>query len=723
MSCADPIVQVLLPLPHTEPFDYQVPLGIEVPPGSFVTVPFRNREVVGVVWGTAPTCLDTAKIKTLLACLNLPPLSAEQLRFIRWVADYSVFSYSSVLRMVMPVTPGNAEPKTHTAYTLGANRNIRMTRERERVIGILHNTPPMTLAAIQKATQVSASVVQNLKRLAVLKEVTLTPAPPPPDQPVIHLPQLSGQQQEAARYLHTQIVAARYSVTVIDGVTGSGKTEVYFTAIADILQQAEGQVLILLPEIALTSQFLSRFEARFGFRPAEWHSDISDKARRDIWHGVLEGRVRLVVGARSALFLPFASLRLIVVDEEHESAYKQEEGVLYHARDMAVVRAYLGGFPVILASATPSLETVMNIQAGKFTCLTLPSRYGEAVMPVIEVVDMRTTKREKQHWLAPSLRTALAKTLENGQQSLLYLNRRGYAPLTLCRTCGHRMACPSCSSWMVEHRTPRRLECHHCGYRHPIPRLCPACGEEGTLVACGPGVERVAEEVQSLLPQARLLLMTRDTVKTIKAAEQVIQSILDKQVDIIIGTQMVAKGHHFPALTLVGVVDADLGLAGGDLRAAERTYQLLHQVSGRAGREQLKGKVILQSYMPDNSIIQALVAGERDRFMANEIANRNASAMPPFSRLAALILSGENEQHVVATAKALARTAPIMEGVEVLGPAPAMLYQLRKKFRYRLLMKTKRDIQIQKLLKHWLAHTPLHSSVQVKIDIDPYSFF
>lgn len=723
MLDTEKVIQVLLPLPHTEPFDYLLLSDMDVRPGSFVVVPFRGREITGVVWSLHPTTLARAKLKYAITLLDIPPLAPAMLSFIRWVADYTLFSYGSVLRMVMPIPLAALPPRTETAYVLGTIGAIRLTPERERVIAALEHQLPKTVKQLLQETGVSVGVLQSLKRLGVLRQVTITLQPPPAEEPVLRLPVLAGAQAEAAVYLQQKIHENIYSVTVLDGVTGSGKTEVYFTALADILAQEEGQVLILLPEIALTAQLLSRFKERFGFSPAQWHSDISDKARKDIWHGVAEGRIRLVVGARSALFLPFSSLRIIVVDEEHEGAYKQEEGVLYHARDMAVVRAFLEKIPLLLASATPSLETVINIQAGKFTRLALPSRHGGASLPEVEVVDMRSVERPKQTWLSPSLREGLATTLKAGRQAMLFLNRRGYAPLTLCHSCGHRMTCPSCSSWMVEHRNPRRLECHHCGYHTGIPTSCPECKAEDSLVACGPGVERVAEEVKSFLPAARISIMARDTIKTMAAAEEAINAILNKEVDIIIGTQMVAKGHHFPSLTLVGVVDADLGLAGGDLRAAERTYQLLHQVSGRAGREGEKGRVILQSYMPGNPIIQALVDTARDHFMESEIMNRRDAGMPPFSSLAAVIIAGENEQQTLQAARALARLAPTAEGITVLGPAPAILYQLRKKFRYRLLLKTERSINIQKLLRHWLEGYKKPSAIQVKVDIDPYSFF
>ncbi|MGD9741432.1 MAG: primosomal protein N', partial [Dongiaceae bacterium] len=476
-------------------------------------------------------------------------------------------------------------------------------------------------------------------------------------------------------------------------------------------------------EIALSPQWLQRFERRFGVRPAEWHSDLRSSERRTAWRAVAEGKARLVVGARSALFLPFPELGLIVVDEEHESAFKQEDGVVYQARDMAVVRGHLSGFPVLLVSATPSLETVQNVEAGRYRALHLPERHGGAALPRIEAVDLRKDKPPRQSWLSGTLRDALAETLAAGEQALLFLNRRGYAPLTLCRSCGHRLQCPNCSAWLVEHRYRGRLQCHHCGYAASLPPSCPACAAEQSFAACGPGVERLAEEVAALYPAARTALMTSDTVMGPLAAEAIVEAVARHEIDLLIGTQIVAKGHHFPMLTLVGVVDADLGLAGGDLRAAERTYQLLHQVAGRAGREERPGRVLLQTYDPANPVMQALIAGDRDRFLAEEAEDRRRAAMPPFGRLAALIVSGSDADAVDGLAAELARRAPQGEGVEVLGPAPAPMALLRGRHRRRFLLKCRRDRQPQPLIREWLRPVRLRGDLRLQIDIDPYSFY
>ena len=508
---------------------------------------------------------------------------------------------------------------------------------------------------------------------------------------------------------------------MLDGVTGSGKTETYFAAIAAALE-AGRQVLVLLPEIALGAQWLDRFRRRFGTEPAQWHSDLSPAARRDTWRAVASGRARLVVGARSALFLPFPELGLIVVDEEHDPSYKQEDGVAYQARDMAVLRASVAQIPIVLVSATPSLETVVNIGRGRYAAVHLPRRHAEAALPRIELVDMRRERLQAGRFLAAPLVEAATQTLAAGEQVLFFLNRRGYAPLTLCRACGHRMQCPSCTAWLVEHRFTGRLQCHHCGHAETVPALCPECLASGTLVPCGPGVERIREEVAARFPAARIAMMVSDLLPGPRAASELVEAIAAHRYDVLIGTQIVAKGHHFPALTLVGVVDADLGMTGGDLRAGERTYQLLHQVAGRAGRADRPGRVLIQTYMPEQPVMRALAAGDRDGFLRAEADARRAAGLPPFGRLAALIVSAADAEAADEAARALARAAPQMPGVAVLGPAPAPLAILRGRHRRRFLVKAERGVAVQAVLRDWLGRVRLSGSARLQVDIDPYSF-
>jgi primosomal protein N' (replication factor Y) len=716
-------VQVLLPLPLEGTYEYRVPPELAVAPGAFVAVPFGRRDAVGVVWSEgASGDVSDDKVKDIHSCFHVGALPESTRRFVEWVARYTLVSPGSVLRMAMSV-PSALEPlKRRTGYRLAdMPPDFRSTPARQRVLAALADGPARPAAELARAAGVGPSVVTGLAKAGALETVVLRePALARPD-PDFQSPDLSTDQRVAADEMTGRVAAGAFSVTLLDGVTGAGKTEVYFEAIAEAVRQGR-QALVLLPEIALTMAFLQRFRERFGVLPVEWHSDLTQAQRRRNWRGVASGEAPVVVGARSALFLPFPSLGLIVVDEEHDASFKQQDGIAYNARDMAVVRAQLEEVPVFLVSATPSLQTVVNVERGRYQRAHLPVRHGGAALPEIIAVDLRSTPPPRQCWISPPLRSALAETIERGEQALLFLNRRGYAPLTLCRGCGHRFDCPNCTAWLVEHRLLGRLECHHCGHRAPYPEHCPDCGASGSLVACGPGVERVAEEVTALFPEARISSLTSDTAHSPAAIAGLLEEVKQGEVDILIGTQLVAKGHHFPMLTLVGVIDSDLGLGGGDLRAAERTYQLLHQVAGRAGREERPGRVLLQTYNPDHPVMRALADGARERFLQEESDQRRAGGWPPFGRLAAIILSAPDAAQVDAAARALARSAPRRDGIRVLGPAPAPLALLRGRHRRRFLIKGPQDTALQPYLREWLAAVSLPRPVRVQVDIDPYSF-
>ena len=720
-------VAVLLPLPLDRAYDYAVPeeLAADIAPGSFVRVPLGRVERIGVVWGEGEGEVEPARLKPVTAVLESPPMTEPLRRLIDWAADYTLAQRGAVLRMAMSVPAAVEPPPMRTAYRRGQDEAPRMTEARSRVLALLQDGPPRTAAEIARKANVGTAVVRGLAALGAVEAVSVreVSAFGRPDTRRAG-PILSDAQADAANALREAVAAGEFSVTVLDGVTGAGKTEVYFEAVAAALD-AGHQVVVMLPEIALSAQWLGRFRARFGVEPAVWHSELGTRQRRETWRAVAEGRAEVVVGARSALWLPFPSLGLIIVDEEHDAAFKQEDGVVYHARDMAVVRARLEGRPAVLVSATPSLETVVNIENGRYGRVRLPDRHGGARLPAIETIDLRETPPERGAWLAPALRVALAETLEAGEQALLFLNRRGYAPLTLCRACGHRFHCPNCSAWLVEHRFAGTLDCHHCGYRRGLPKACPACEAEDRFAACGPGVERLAEEVDGAFPGARWAVLTSDTVRGPSQVQDLVDAIAAHEIDVLIGTQMVAKGHHFPQLTLVGVVDADLGLAGGDMRAAERTYQLLHQVGGRAGRGELPGRVMLQTYAAEHPVMTALAAGERDSFMAREAAARETHGLPPFGRLVAVIASGPNEAETLRAASALARTARAEEkslGFQVLGPAPAPLKLLRGRHRFRLLFKAPRGVLLQPHLRRWLESLDRRTRAHLQVDIDPHSF-
>ena len=721
-------IRVLLPLPLEGPLDYWDDGRFDAPlrPGDIVLVPLGPRHVHGVVWDLPDEAgsFNAEKLKAVVEKIDLPPFPDDLRQLIDWVANYTLTPPGAVLKMALSVPEALDPLQPIRAYAAGGPEAERMTEARARVLDVAKSGPPRTVSDLAREAAVGEGVVRGLVKSGTLVAVDL-PAEVPLGRPDLDLPgpTLSPAQAEAATAIESVVMTRAYKTVLLEGVTGSGKTEVYFDAIATALKaDPGGQVLVMVPEIALTSQWLERFAQRFGVEPLLWHSDLGQAYRRRAWRQVAKGAASVVVGARSALFLPFPDLRLIVIDEEQDASYKQEDGVLYNARDMAVVRGTLAKIPVILVSATPSLETVVNVRNDRYGHVDLPNRHGGASMPEIQAIDMRETPPERGRWLSPPLVAAMGDTLLAGEQILLFLNRRGYAPLTLCRTCGHRFQCPNCSAWLVEHRYAGQVQCHHCGFSQPAPEICPACGKPGTLVACGPGVERLAEEVALRFPAARIGVMASDTMTGPRAIADMIARMTHHEIDIVIGTQLVAKGHHFPMLTLVGIVDADLGLEGGDPRASERTYQQLSQVSGRAGRAERPGRVMLQSYMPDHPVMAALISGDREAFLDREIRARQAGHLPPFGRLVALIVSGPDHNSVLQAGRALARNAPREKGVETFGPAPAPLSLLRGRHRYRLLLKAPRAVNVQAIVRRWLATTRLPKKVRIQVDVDPYSF-
>jgi primosomal protein N' (replication factor Y) len=602
-----------------------------------------------------------------------------------------------------------------------------MTPARQRVLALLADGMLRGKSEAAREAGVSAGVIDGLIDEGTLQTVVLPPEPvaeqPDPD---FAQPEFSAAQRAAADALKAAVAKGGYTVTLLDGVTGSGKTEVYFEAIADTIRSGR-QSLILMPEIALTAQFLDRFALRFGTRPAEWHSELTPRRRARSWAAVAKGEAAVVVGARSALFLPYADLGLIVVDEEHDSAYKQEDGVHYHARDMAVVRGHIAKIPIVLSSATPSVESEANARRGRYQRLALPERFGGQRLPSVEAIDLRAASPPRGRFISPVLAGEVKTALERREQALLFLNRRGYAPLTLCRTCGFRFSCPNCAAWLVDHRFRKQLVCHHCGFAMPHPANCPKCSAQDSFVACGPGVERLEEEVRELFPEARVLVLSSDLVATVERMREEFAEIAAGRFDVIIGTQLVAKGHNFPMLNLVGVVDGDLGLSNGDPRAAERTFQLLHQVVGRAGRDAGIGRGFLQTHQPDHPVMRALIAQDREAFYDAEIELREKTHYPPFGRLASIVVSGADKHETMAYARELARSAPINEnakdGVRMLGPAEAPLALIRGRHRMRLLLKAARNYDLSAYLRRLLAKAPKRrGTIKLDIDVDPQSF-
>ena len=706
------------------PLDYRVPEGMRVEPGSVVVAPLGPRQIVGIVWDAErlpANPVPDAKLRPLVDVLPVPPLRPALMRLIEWTADYYCASLASVARMVLASGGALRGPATTIEYRLTGGMPERMTPQRQAALEALEGEQA-TIRELAGIAGVSEGVLRGLVNQGVLEPVEVDcDRPYPKARADFAAPELTADQAEAAHTFVSAVEEAKFAPFLLDGVTGSGKTEVYFEAIGAALARKR-QVLVLLPEIALTEAFLKRFEDRFGAAPILWHSSLKSTERRRAWRAIAAGEAQVVVGARSALFLPYAKLGLIVVDEAHEVSFKQDDGVRYNARDVAVMRARFEGVPVILASATPALESLQMAASGVYTKIDLADRFGGAKLPHIDTVDLTEETPERGRWLAPRLVEEMRARLERGEQSLLFLNRRGYAPLTLCRNCGFRFQCPNCSAWLVEHRLSRRLACHHCGHETAPPANCPECGEPECLVACGPGVERIADEVAEILPEARIAVATSDTLNSPGRAAQFIAQVEAGAVDVIVGTQLVTKGFHFPELTLVGVVDADLGLEGGDLRAAERTYQQVAQVAGRAGRGAKPGEVLIQTRHPKAAVIAALAAGDRDAFYEAETEARRHAGAPPFGRWAAIIVSSEDENEAREAAKRIGATAPNLDDVMILGPAPAPMALLRGRYRYRLLLNARRSAEVQQVIRDWLGALSFAPGVRVAVDIDPYSF-
>lgn len=717
---------VLVPFPVDKAYSYALPDGVEAQAGDYVVVPLGGREVPGVVWDDVPDQVKPGKLKALVHRYEFPPMPAIERKFIDWVSQYTMTPRGAVLKMALSVPGALEPPKAVQGYVRGVNINALtyqgLSPQRKKVLEVVADGKPRRASEIAEAAGCTPSVIKTMAGQGLLSAVDIF-SQAPCRHPDIDRPRatLSATQSMAADTLCKFVDDGQFHAALLDGVTGAGKTEVYFEAVAETIRNGK-QVLLLLPEIALSNAFLDRFKARFGCAPALWHSSLGPAQRRNTWRGVADGQTKVIVGARSALFLPYQDLGLIIVDEEHDPAYKQDEGVIYNARDMAIVRAHLGKLPIVLVSATPSLETMANVWAGKYTHVHLPDRHAGATLPDVHVIDMKVDKPERQKFISPVLMKTVVDTVAAGEQALLFLNRRGYAPLTLCRTCGHRMECPRCTAWLVEHKNSGKLQCHHCGYAVRIPKECPGCQDTDSFAACGPGVERILEEVRETFPQARTIVLASDTATTHEELTMILDQIRNNEVDVIIGTQIIAKGHHFPNLTCVGVIDADLGLQGGDLRAAERTFQLLHQVAGRAGRAEKPGHVWLQTYLPKNKVMVALSHHDRDRFLEVEMREREAAQMPPISRLAGIIISGKHEAQVDEVARELGKVAPQAENINTLGPAPAPFYRLRGNFRRRLLVRADKGVNIQKAIDEWLALVKVPSTVRIQVDIDPQSF-
>jgi len=657
------IIQVLLPtLQNKSIFDYY---SLDPPKiGALVRVTFRNKEMEGIVWATTQSDdrVPAAKIKEITKTFKNSALPLHLPKFMSFVSEYNLIPLGAVLKFFFPFPNLNFLDKEDVAQP----------------------TEIQELAA---------------------------------------LPPLNQEQEDALKKIRYAAVQSPVKPILLEGITGSGKTEIYLHIICDALQKAEGQVLVLLPEILLTNHLVDRFREKLKCLIAVWHSGVSQKDKKQIWKGALTGSCRLIIGARSALFLPFKDLKLIVIDEEHDQSYKQEDNFIYHARDMAVAYGHIAQIPVVLASATPSLESFHNVIKGKYLKTELPSRYHSVSLPKVTVINMKEEKLNRSKWLSETLITKTTKTLEQGKQAILFLNRKGYAPMTLCRICDYKFNCPNCSSFLVMYKNTnsKKLLCHHCGHSIPYPKECPACSFCDSLINCGPGVDRLLEEAKKLWPSKNIQAITRDVVQGNESSAQILDEMLSNKIDILIGTQILSKGYHFPNLQLVGIVDADIGLSGADLKAAERTHQLLTQVGGRAGRE-VEGEVVIQTYSPQSPLLVALKTHNKKMFYNEELLGRQMMNMPPFSKLVALIFSGADEEKLKAVVKNFAAQIPYITGIEVLGPVPAPLAKIRKHYRYRFLVKGALKTNLQGYIKRCLASCKIPSSIRLKVDIDPCNF-
>jgi len=721
------IVDVLVPVALDQTYSYRVPEGVELSAGDVVVVPLGARgETTGVVWAenVTPNPRLHNRMKDVVGKLDMPPLKPELRQFVDWVSGYTLASRGMVLRMALRMGEHLGPGRERIGVRLAGPQPARMTPARARALKIFADGLTRSKGEAAQEAGVSAGVIDGLIDEGALETVVLPPEKvalaPDPD---FRKPEFALMQLAAGDALRTTVDQGGYTVTLLDGVTGSGKTEVYFEGVAENIRHGR-QTLILMPEIALTGQFLDRFTERFGTRPAEWHSQLSPRLRARTWAAVAANEVSVVVGARSALFLPYADLGLIVVDEEHDPAYKQEDGAHYHARDMAVVRGSIAKIPVLLASATPSVESEVNARRGRYKRIHLPERFGGAHLPSIEAIDMRREGPPRGRFISPKLAEAVQVSLERGEQALLFLNRRGFAPLTLCRACGFRLQCPHCDAWLVDHRFKKRLVCHHCGFNMPQPAQCPSCQATESFAPVGPGVERLEQEAAELFPDKRILVLSSDLVESMERLRQELDDVAQGRFDLVIGTQLVAKGHHFPKLNLVGIVDADLGLGNGDPRAAERTFQLLHQVVGRAGREEGRGVGFLQTHQPEHPVMKALILGDREAFYSSEIALREATSYPPFGRLASLVITASERHTAESYGRVLASAAPKDDSVRVLGPAEAPIAVVRGRHRFRVLVKAPREFNLSGYLREWLAAAPKpRGNVRLEVDVDPQSFF
>lgn len=723
------VVKVLVANIPNGGYDYRLTAPADI--GTFVSVNVMNRPCVGVIWGIGDSNLPEHKIKNISVIHNAR-LNITDLQWIKRMSDWTLIPPGMVLRLIVNIPDAFSPPRMEQMYAFNFDATTRMTDNRIAVMDAFasNDNEPMTASDIQNIARVSSAVVRTMIKNGTLiardareKNADSFSYTYSDSGDVV----LNEEQSSAANKIGTAIADGGFSVHLLDGITGSGKTQVYFDS-AWRAYMAGKSVLLMMPEIALTAQFMTRFSKRFGAPPVIWHSNLTAARRREIWRGVLNGKIRMVVGTRSALFLPWMNLGLIVIDEEHDTSYKQEDMGNYHARDMAILRAKIAGFPVVLASATPAAETLENVNAGKYTRLRLTSRFGGAQLPEIQTIDLRENRpdtyvadgTEQTGFLSAPLCDAICETLNTGRQTMLFINRRGFAPIVQCKKCGWTATCPDCSVGMTYHKRLGKLLCHMCGRTAPLAKQCPDCGTDVSMR--GVGLEKIQQEVNIRFPTARTALVSSDIITSRQSLERLVNKMESGEIDIVIGTQILAKGHHFPNLTLVGVVDADMGLFGTDFRAAEHTFQQLFQVAGRAGRGEFPGRVLMQTYQPEHPVLTAICACDRDAFMSTDMAGRRMAQMPPYGQLIAIIVEGEKESTLQRYCADLAAAAPILNGAKIMGPIAAQVYQIRNWYRMRFLVAGGASANLQPIVSHWLGKVKTPANIRIKIDVNPINF-
>ncbi len=715
---------IYLPLKLQKAYTYGFYDNQNIQIGDIVLVSLGNKNMYGIVSEIVDTIdFDASKLKFIIEKVqDIPSLSENLLLFLQKLSNYYVCNFGNVLKLAINVAGFDFNKVEHlVGLNPLFNKKITINKGRANIIEALANKDYLEKKYLANIAGVSIGVINTLikENFLELKTQSLYSNF---QQNLYYQPlELSCDQQKISQDILNfyQDKKFAFCVSLLQGVPGAGKTEVYFEVLTQVLKQNK-QVLIMLPEIALSTQIMQRFEERFNVKPYVWHSGITKQVKKDAWVNAGTGNLKVIIGARSSLFLPFKNLGLIIVDEEHDSSYKQEEGVIYNARDMAVMRAKLHNIPIMLASATPSLESLHNAQKNKYQLFKLQGRFNKHQMPQFKVVDMREEALAKGHYVSKVFEKQIQENLNAKEQSLIFINKRGYCNTSLCKSCGEKVLCVNCDIPLVEHRQKNSLLCHYCGYSIAITKVCSSC--EGEVISFGFGIEKIFEEVQDKFKDAKIALLSSDTLTTHNKAVEMLEDINNNKYDILIGTQIISKGYHFPNLTFVGILDGDY-MYNLDLKSSEKSWQLLYQVSGRSGRGEKAGKVAIQTYNPNSSLIESLVSQNYENFIQNELNNRQNLNFPPFGKLAGVIVSSKNKVDLENYCKYLQQISPHSSNqYSILGPIDAPIAFLRGFYRKRFLVKTNINVNIQKLLKHWIDNNNLYN-IKLQIDVDPINFY